>query len=535
MQRLKLVCFLLSSAIALSLFAGCRNYDDRLFTSKKTYATNEEIIVTARGEGDARVGVYRKSDKVGEVEAIRSYPVSKDGYVSGESYVLQKSAPYSESRQAFRNFPAGEYKVVLFSDGTNAVCTVYFTVSAIQAELPSAPSALEYVLDNAYDGLADGKLTISFADQSDCCTDVVLYWADGEGILNDYTALATVRISGNPTVYEMYSSTIIPQQATRLVAYGKNIAGTSENYCETALPSGCQFNFNGQILSEFQVVSDVHISIADTHLASDDAKQLHNEHWLAMLNDAVSLSPGSDGVFVVGDIANSGRPSEWSKADELYRSVQNAPPVYYAVGNHDLYGGSYNTQIGYFYNYASTDCVYYERTVNGYSHLFLGSQSNNLSGVDADLSDEQLSWLDERLQAITSAQPSKPVFVYLHQSLYDTVAGSFAGQGWNGIMQDAELRAILSKYPSVCMFNGHSHWDLNTRGSMYVKDGSLPNIFNTASVAYLWSSYYLPTGEYMKGSQGYYVKVYGDKVLVLGRDFASGKWIPSACFRADFL
>lgn len=79
----------------------------------------------------------------------------------------------------------------------------------------------------------------------------------------------------------------------------------------------------------------------------------------------------------------------------------------------------------------------------------------------------------------------------------------------------------------------NSHWDLNSNRTMYVKDDRVPNIFNTASVAYLWSSYYKNEGEYLKGSQGYYVEVYNDKVLVLGRDFVESKWIPSACFIAE--
>ncbi len=252
-----------------------------------------------------------------------------------------------------------------------------------------------------------------------------------------------------------------------------------------------------------------------------------------MCNDIVSNS-NSDGVIIVGDIANSGRENEWQEAINIANSVNGMPNIYYSLGNHDLYFGDYNTQVGYFKKYAETDSVYYEKQINGYNHIFLGSQSNLYSGVDAWLEQDQLDWFDNRLNEITTAEPNKPVFVYLHQSLYNTIAGSFEGQGWDGVTQDSELRAIVKKYPQIYMFNGHSHWDLNTRGSMHAKDSELPNVFNTASVAYLWSSYYIPTGEYLKGSQGYYIKVYEDKVMVLGRDFETGKWIPSACFEAKF-
>ena len=83
------------------------------------------------------------------------------------------------------------------------------------------------------------------------------------------------------------------------------------------------------------------------------------------------------------------------------------------------------------------------------------------------------------------------------------------------------------------MFNGHSHWELNSEKSMYVRDEELPNIFNTASVGYLWTSYEVDTGEYMQGSHGYVIKVYKDKVMVMGRDFENEKYVPSAVFVAE--
>ena len=359
-----------------------------------------------------------------------------------------------------------------------------------------------------------------------------LYWADENGALPDYTCLAPFFVTSRRFSFRMYANTVIPSDATRLLAYGKNSLGTSADYCEVVLPADCQYKFGGKLITEFQVVSDVHIAVADTHLASADAKQLHDAHFLAMCNDIVSNSPQSSGVLVVGDIANSGRDYEWRHANELIASVARLPRFYFSLGNHDLYGSeSYFTLAQNFMTYAQTDSVYYERVIDGYYHLFLGSESKS-NGLDADLSQNQLSWFDNRMQELTASRPNKPVFVYLHQSLYDTIAGSFEGQGWDGIIQNEQFRSIVAKYPQIYMFNGHSHWDMNTRGSMHDKSDGLPNIFNTASVAYLWSSYYIPTGEYLRGSQGYYVRVYENKVLVLGRDFENAKWIPSACFEA---
>ena len=319
------------------------------------------------------------------------------------------------------------------------------------------------------------------------------------------------------------------------MAYSVNKKGISESYCRIDLPENSGYIAKGKVLTKFQVTSDVHIAVIDKHLASSDAKELHASHLKSMAEDIVSVCPGSDALIIVGDIANSGHESEWKKTAEILGGVSGLPSVYYALGNHDLYEGSYKTKIGYFYNYANVQSVYYEKVIGGYHHIFLGSESNDKSGVDADISETQLTWFENKLKEVTAKEPNKQVFVYLHQSLYNTVAGSFKEQGWNGIMQDARVREILKKYPQVYFFNGHSHWDMNSYGNAHLATNDLPNVFNTASVAYLWTSYDNPTGEYLRGSQGYYVYVYADKVLVLARDFEKNKFIPSACYEAKIL
>lgn len=539
-RSLKIVsCLLLLCLVfpIMSIFVACSKSDDQAFTlstNKFEYLSGEEIYVTAKGSGDAWVGIYRANDNINSVESIRWYYVAKNGYLSEKSYGLQHSATFNASRELFRNFPAGEYKVVLFKDNSkNSIAkTVKIRVKNTRIETPAAPSKIEYTLKNATGGLADGTLTIFF-EQEFTASEVILYWADDEGVLENYTSLAPIKILGNPTVFEMPKNTIIPAEATRLVAYSKNNVGLSESFAEVKLPNGAQFNFDGNIVSEFQVVSDIHIAVANTHLASSDAKELHDKHFLGMMNDVVANSPNSDGIFVVGDIANSGRDYEYAHTQELIEQVADAPNMYFSIGNHDLYGDeSFETLVSSYYDFANTNSVYFEKLINGYHHIFLGSESKS-NGLYADMSDAQLEWFDSLMTELTAEDENKPVFVYLHQSLYDTIAGSFEGQGWNGIVQDSAFRQIISKYSQIVMFNGHSHWDLNSVGNMHSTGDGLPYIFNTASVAYLWSSFYIPTGEYMLGSQGYYLRVYEDKILVLGRDFANAKWIPSACYVID--
>ncbi len=511
---------------------GTLPVEERLFTNKTQYFNGEEIYVTAYGKDNQTVGIYRANDDISNTDAIREYTIGRDGFVSGNTYAFKKSSKLNQSRQALKYLPNGKYKFVLFKDGGKEVefsKNIEILVEKIQK--PIAPSKVTYTLDNLQNGLADGDLKITL-DKKSYAEEIVMYWANGNGKLDDYTALAPFFALNNDFTFEMYSNTIIPNNATKLWLYSKNSIGISDEYYEVVLPENCQFSQDTEAICEFQVVSDIHIAVDDTHCMTPDTKEVHKAHLLAMCDDILNISPNSSGIFVAGDIANSGRRYEWELADSLFKSFENLPDVYYSLGNHDLYGGeSFNTLVQNFYDFAGVNSVYYEKNIGGYHHIFLGTESKK-SGVDADLSDVQLAWFDSKMQELTSAEPNKPVFVYLHQSLYNTIAGSFPGQGWDGIIQDSQFKAIVEKYKQIVMFNGHSHWDMNTRGSMYSNGKNMPNIFNTASVGYLWTSFYLPAGEYLTGSQGYYVKVFKDKILVYGRDFTENKYIPSACFVA---
>lgn len=508
-------------------FTPTVNGDDLLNVNKKQYLVGEEIYVTAHGEGDAWVGCFLAGDT--SKKYIKWYYVARNGFVSGTTYPFTRSATTTNNYGHLETLPAGQYTLKLFGDYNGSIVLSSLDIEILDEELtkPKAPIKLQYKLDNASDGLADGTLRVTF-DEDYCAEEVVLYWANSDGPLSDYTALATFVVTQQVNDLQMYQNTIIPPDATMLYAYGKNSVGLSDNCCKLILPKDCQYKFDGQVIESFQVVSDIHIGIEKNNPSSDAYRKKYDEHLRAMCADVLATDKDSSAIFVVGDSADTGLAAEWERALGILGGFEQLPPVYFALGNHDLFGSDvYDQAVSTFKQYAQTDNVYYEKEINGYHHLFLGSESR---GGHADLSQRQLDWFDSRLSQITSANPDKPVFVYLHQSLYKTVAGGFEGQGWNGVVQDGAFKAIVAKYPQIYMFNGHSHWDLNTRGSMHDRSDGLPNIFNTASVAYLWNSFYVPLVEYAEGSQGYYVKVYKDKVLVLGRDFVNNRWLPSACF-----
>ncbi|WP_246281338.1 metallophosphoesterase family protein [Saccharibacillus qingshengii] len=183
-------------------------------------------------------------------------------------------------------------------------------------------------------------------------------------------------------------------------------------------------------------------------------------------------------------------------------------------------GGVWKRRMRRFAEGTGAAAPYHDHWIGGYHFIFLGSEVPHPK--DCDLSSAQLAWLTERLAE--EASPDRPVFVFLHQPLRDTVAGSMESQGWYGVNQDAELKKVLAACPQAILFTGHTHWQLEAKRTMYDGQGRMPSMFNASSVAYLWTD----ADEHLTGSEGLQVDIYRDRVVVRGRDFVKRAWIEGA-------
>lgn len=155
---------------------------------------------------------------------------------------------------------------------------------------------------------------------------------------------------------------------------------------------------------------------------------------------------------------------------------------------------------------------------SGLSFYFLGSeqyrQSNPNNNEDAWLSLAQLKWLQSQLQ--DNYIKHKPLFVFLHQPLQGTVSGSLS----RGIVQHNELKQLLSQYPEVILFTGHTHWELQLTSTL-IRD--VFTMVNSSSVSYPYDS----NDQLIQGnrSEGLVIVVYADRIHVRGRDFYNQAWI----------
>lgn len=504
-----------------------------LKTNKTVYTEGESILVTASSLnelGKDWVGIWPKG---GTGVSIYWEYISKVG--QNKEFDIRKASNKGASMSMYFGIPAGEYTIYIIPNDMEgsvgipkALKSVDVTVKGNPDKLAKAPISATYKLDNSGDGMADGILNIQLPENHNA-DDIYMWWGNGEGKLPGYTHLARFKVSGENITRRMTENTLIPEGATKLLIYTYNDGnGMSEDCFEVQLPKGAASKKFGKPLSEFQIVSDIHIK--------GDAAHEHSKHFVAMLEDVVKNSPDSCGIFTVGDNVDRGdKPEYWNYFHQLYDSVAGSPPLYLGIGNHESNGETTREDgIENFLKHvvlpdgSTPEKVYYDCWVNDYHYVFIGSE---VAGEVGYLGKEQLLWLENTL---SEKRNGRPIFLLLHQPMPNTVSGSSPSEGWSGISNYVELKAILDKFPEVVMFNGHTHWLLDSDNCMYDGKGKTASIFNTASVGYLWHSYDVPGGERQTGSEGYYVRIYDDKITVLGRNFVTGEWVSSAQFVMNY-
>lgn len=216
----------------------------------------------------------------------------------------------------------------------------------------------------------------------------------------------------------------------------------------------------------FIVASDVHIADSGSDMEEQRLAKLFNASYsYAQTQSYKSV----DGAFFVGDISDRGTQSSLDKFFSIIsKNVHPETKVRAVLGNHEFYTDSDNTVSRFLsasgYSEADTDFV-----MGGYHFIMICPQNGGRGYTSG-----QKSWLKKRLSedAKEDSTKKKPIFVFQHHNVSDTVYGS---EAW-GI---DEISSLLSQYPQVVDFSGHSHFPINDPRSIWqgsftaVNDGTL--------------------------------------------------------------
>mgnify|MGYP002802815467 FL=1 len=364
-----------------------------------------------------------------------------------------------------------------------------------------------------------GMVSFRAAGKSKELSEYKIAWAaDGER-LKDYKYLASYTTERDVYYYEIPYFIYIPQEAEQIVV---------ESYKSGELIDKATVDISNlkrsEKLFEFQVISDLQL---------DDTSTLKHERAKTAFSQIKEFSPETAGIFIVGDMTDHGHENEYQEMNSIIDEVygENKPYIECIIGNHESNDGqSYSDLMKLYQKYTGHDKSYFSVEIEGLKFIALGSvkASSEGVGVRCELGTEQINWLEQEL----AAAGNETTFVFLHQPLKDTVSGSLSdlNQTWDGLNESevARLRTIFKKHPNAALFTGHTHWHLESERAALIGNGSDANFFNTASVGYLWQG--TGAGEEYDGSQGLFVEVYRDYVVVRGREFQFNQWLTSAQF-----
>jgi len=478
--------------------------------SKTTYVEGEKIVINYTGSiGTGWIGIYNKGIE----------PKDEDGYRSLYWKWTKDFGQPNGTMEFNVNLLAGEYDAIMFEDeGYNIVKRITFTVVKPTYDTPADPESISYNRTAVKRGLADGTITIK-ARETTNLTGFAVFFANNEGPLKGYAPIVVKKGSGDTATYKFPQNVYIPNGATKFIAYTLNGDKLSKNFVSCDLPENSDLVPTGFRYS-FQVISDLHLRA--------NANELYNKHFDKALKDIKATDPNSKAVVVAGDITDNGLQTQYDQLKAILNANKDKlPPFYYTLGNHEFQnsGLTWEQEVELFKKNTDMPGLYFDFKINDSYFIVLGSEKE---GLNAYLGTEQLKWLNNKLKE-AEKNSKGPIFVINHQPLYNTVSGSLPGQGWNGVEQDKMLRSMLDSHPRVIVFTGHTHWELTSKSPMYDGGAEGATYFNTASVGYLWTD----SQQHKDGSQGLFVEVYDDILLVRGRDFVSGKWISEAQFMVD--
>ncbi|EOO21307.1 MULTISPECIES: LamG-like jellyroll fold domain-containing protein [Bacillus] len=261
----------------------------------------------------------------------------------------------------------------------------------------------------------------------------------------------------------------------------------------------------------FPVVSDVHIKDNETDGMF---------RWKRAIEQFNTLAPKQDAFVIVGDFTDSGSVKQYDRFMQVYNDNANKDAVRMnSLGNHDYWNGlSVEGAQKRFLEKTGMESIYYHKVVKGYHFIVMSPENETTHGY---YSDKQINWLKEEMAKAQKDDPEKPIFVFLHQHIKDTVYGS---QEW-GTKDSAKINAVLKEYPQVITFSGHSHYPLDDPRSIHQKDFTS---VGTSSVSYMEVEGGKVQGNIPPGastlSQGLLVEVDDKEVTINRRDFHTNSW-----------
>lgn len=285
---------------------------------------------------------------------------------------------------------------------------------------------------------------------------------------------------------------------------------------------------------EFDVISDTHIG---ENGGWNSSQKLTNT-----LNSITASYPNSQCIVINGDVVDNSNQSAYTSLSNTILQAKNKnsniPFIYFNIGNHEYnptiggysrgdYQGSlnqFNRNINdiqsklntkYWITTDPRNNSYDIQYINGKNSrlVFLGTDTIPDNPCSSYIGNSQMNWLLSTIQANTAegnntTKGRKPMFIFSHQTVYDTSIYGSANSDWGYIdpSNSSVIKNALIGHPEIIMFTGHTHEKFAQNDPWNFHDFDTTNqIFSVPSIA-----------DNSDGPEGYHVSVYTDGVVVTG-------------------
>ena len=204
----------------------------------------------------------------------------------------------------------------------------------------------------------------------------------------------------------------------------------------------------------FAVCSDIHLK--------EDASCVEASRFAEMLQTVYKYAGEQeydkvDALLVGGDMTDDGLATQYDLFNSILEAnLRSDTELIVCTGNHEYIAyRDYDASLG-----NKMFCEKMNRAennhivINGYHFISVSYSDDGKTFTD------RAEWLDSEIKAAVADSGDKPVFVMNHPAPMATVYGSIS---WG----DLTIHSVLSKYPQVIDFSGHSHYPVNDPRSIW--------------------------------------------------------------------
>lgn len=198
----------------------------------------------------------------------------------------------------------------------------------------------------------------------------------------------------------------------------------------------------------FLAFSDAHVNEADDEACRRVSGVIKAAYELASKDEHYKKL---DAVFSVGDQANNGQKSQFEAFIAAVNKEKKDETLFRCVlaKYHDCVRGGGRETLDLYKELTGLDTDWHVM-INGFHFIGISVSPD----VSVHYSDEQKEWLKNELDSASAESGGRPVFVFQHEHIRDTVYGSTLFDGWGELY----LADVISAYPNVVDVSGHSHY-----------------------------------------------------------------------------